>query len=88
MIQNQQIQEALDDQRKQYASLQKQNDHDLRQICQQEFDLEKDNILQEAKNLANQTTNKELGRQAAAHNNHLAQMLKLQQDELQIFYER
>lgn len=88
LIQNQQIQEALDDQRKQYASLQKQNDHDLRQICQQEFDLEKDNILQEAKNLANQTTNKELGRQAAAHNNHLAQMLKLQQDELQIFYER
>lgn len=31
---------------------------------------------------------KELSRQAAAHNNHLAQMLKIQQDELNSLYEK
>ena len=31
---------------------------------------------------------KELSRQAAAHNNHLAKMLKLQQEELESLYEK
>ena len=31
---------------------------------------------------------KELSRQAAAHNNHLSKMLKLQQEELDLFYEK
>jgi len=31
---------------------------------------------------------KELSRQAAAHNNHLAQMLRIQHDELKAIYEK
>lgn len=78
----------MDDQLTQFAVVQEQNDKDLRKICQQEFDLEKDKLLKESKVEANETINKELARQASAHNNHLAQMLKLQQDELATFYDR
>jgi hypothetical protein len=44
--------------------------------------------LEAERERANQELSKELSRQAAAHNNHLAQMLKLQQDELKGLYEK
>lgn len=37
---------------------------------------------------ANEELKKELARQASAHNNHLAQMLRIQQDELQSLYDK
>jgi len=86
--QNQQIQAALEDQRSQYAALQEQNNENLRQLCHQEFKLEKDKLIEAEKLRTNQAVVRELASQAAAHNNHLAQMLKLQQDELLTFYER
>lgn len=88
MSQNQQIQAALEDQRKQYASLQEQNNDSLRQLNRQEFELEKDKIFEAEKAKTTEAINKELATQAAAHNNHLAQMLKMQQEELAAFYER
>lgn len=36
----------------------------------------------------NEELRKELSRQAAAHNNHLAKMLKLQQEELENLHEK
>jgi hypothetical protein len=37
---------------------------------------------------ANEDLKKELSRQAAAHNNHLTQMLRIQHDELQSIFEK
>lgn len=86
--QNQQIQAALEDQRQQYAVLQEQNNESLRQLSRHEFALEKDKLLEAEKIKTTEELNRELASQAAAHNNHLAQMLKMQQEELATFYER
>lgn len=86
--QNQQIQAALEDQRQQYSKLQEQNDENLRKLCRHEFDLEKDKVLEAEKIKTSEEIKQELARQAAAHNNHLAQMLKMQHEELATFYER
>lgn len=88
MTQSQQIQSALDDQRKQYAVLQEQNNESIRQLTRGECSLETDKVLEAEKLKANGEIRKELATQAAAHNNHLAQMLKMQQDELVTAYER
>lgn len=88
MTQSQQIQAALEDQQKQYDLLQKQNETYLRQICEQEFRLEKDKLLEAEKLKTNEAISKELASQAAAHNNHLAQMLRMQHNELATFYEK
>lgn len=86
--QNQQIQSALEDQRKQFEALQEENNEMLRQLSRQEFSVEKDKLLEVEELKRREAVRQELAKQAAAHNNHLAQMLKLQHEELGAFYER
>ena len=86
--QNQQIQAALEDQHKQYLLLQKQNDENLIALKEKEFSLEQDRLIEAEKLKTTEAIRKELSRQAAAHNNHLAQMLRIQHDELTAFYDR
>lgn len=86
--QNQQIQSALEDQRKQFEALQEENNEMLRQLSRQEFGVEKDKLLEAEELKRREAVRQELAKQAAAHNNHLAQMLKLQHEELGAFYER
>lgn len=86
--QNQQIQSALDEQRRQNAELKTQNEINLYSLHRKEFELEKDKIIESERENAKEELRKELARQAAAHNNHLAQMLKLQEQELALIYEK
>jgi len=86
--QSQQIQDALEEQRKQNAQLQKENESNLYELAKKEFDLEKEEIIEKEKVKTAEDIKKELSRQSAAHNNHLAQMLKMQQDELRAFYDK
>ncbi len=44
--------------------------------------------LEAERQRANEELKKELSRQAAAHNNHLAQMLRIQQEELTSLFEK
>lgn len=60
----------------------------LRQLSRQEFSLEKDKLLEVEELKRREAVRLELAKQAAAHNNHLAQMLNLQHEELGEFYER
>lgn len=45
MAQSQQIQEALEEQRKQNAELQKENETNLYKLAKKEFELEKEKIV-------------------------------------------
>jgi hypothetical protein len=68
--------------------LQKKNEDNLNRIKDQEFELEKERIIQEERSKTNDEIKKELIRQAAAHNNHLAQMLKIQYEELTSLHDK
>jgi len=88
LTQNQQIQAALDEQSKQNVAFLDKYSGDLRQLHRKEFEVEKDEMRAQEQQKADAELRKELQRQAAAHNNHLAQMLKIQQDELNALYEK
>ncbi|RNA35792.1 MICOS complex subunit MIC60 isoform X5 [Brachionus plicatilis] len=86
--QNKKIQAALEEQRNQNLKFIKEHDSGLYQLHRKEFELELEKILEEKSQKFQEELKKELSRQAAAHNNHLAQMLRIQQDELNSLYEK
>ena len=88
LSQNQEIQTALEEQRKLNAELLKQTEERLREVGRKEFAIEKDQIIEEEKAKSLTELKKELARQAAAHNLHLAQMLRIQEEELQKIYQQ
>lgn len=78
----------MDEQRRQNGELQKENEISLYSLHRKEFELEKDKTIEKERENAREELRKELARQAAAHNNHLAQMLKMQEQELALIYEK
>lgn len=78
----------MDEQRRQNGELQKENEISLYSLHRKEFELEKDKTIEKERENAKEELRKELARQAAAHNNHLAQMLKMQEQELALIYEK
>ncbi len=84
----QRIQAALDEQKLLIDKIQADNIQSYLNVAKSEFELEKDAIAANVKLALYDDLKKELSRQAAAHNLHLAQMLKQQEDELELLYEK
>jgi mitofilin len=82
------IQAALDAQRSQLEQAQADSVNSALDVAKREFDLEKEVDRENAKIAMYENLKRELSRQAAAHNMHLGQMLKQQEDELQSLYEK
>lgn len=86
--QNRQIEQALNEQQKQSAELRRRDERNLYEINQKEFQLEKDKTIEAERAKANESLRRELARQAVAHNNHLAEMLRIQNEELESLHKK
>jgi len=87
-LENQHIQSALEEQRRQFDEMEKENIAATIEVAKREGEIEKEKLAEDVKEKLNEDLKKELSRQANAHNNHLAQMLKMQQEELESLYKK
>lgn len=87
-LENKHVQQALEEQKRQFEEMEKDNLTNQVELTKREFEVEKEKLAEVIKNRLQEDLKKELSRQAAAHNNHLAEMLKLQEKELESLYEK